>query len=240
MNLGVCLRACLACLMLPAVCLAMDPLPRADLTSVKASITAPLQGLMDDYLNLLPSQTSFSSFADDGVSLRSWSSNKESLSRACYDDQSACAPALQAQFDKLMEEWSHRDPQRLLSVRDAAEVSALTDLCLVGFQDMGYRCLPRQKREAPVIASIIWRSLGYEHLFLEYGKTGNLERDFYRSWLEKANLSPEETRRQLKELEPDQGASERDAYSFELQDYLSGAFDQWAATMQQENKRSNN
>lgn len=219
---------------------AMEPLPLADITSRDPSISTPLIGLLDDYANLLPSQRSLSTIGDDGAT-HAWSMRRDGLARACQTNQSACALMLQAQYDVLLLEWQKRDSKRMLTQRDAVVVSALTDLCqLAGFMDMGYRCLPRDKRNLATVASVIWRNLGYDHLFLAYQDMDLSERNQMRSWLEhEAKLSPAETGSGLQDLERDKGAGERDAYAFELRDSLSGAFSQWLMILLQNITQSN-
>jgi CHAT domain-containing protein len=218
----------------------MEPLPRADLTASDPAISTPFNDLLDDYVNLLPVQHGLSLIGDD-YSTHSWSTNRDIFSQACQANQSACVPVLKAQFDSLSREWQKRDAQHKLTLRDVVVMSTMTDLCqLAGFMDMGYRCLPRDKRNMAAAASIGWNSLGYDHLFLAYQDIDLSERNQMRSWLEhEAKLPPAETERELKGLERDKGASERDAYSFELLDSLSGAFSQWLVILLQSITQSN-
>lgn len=240
MSLAIRFMLFIGCWALSGVSHAMEPLPLADMTSREPSISTPLIGLLDDYANLLPGQRSLSTIGDDGA-IHAWSMRRDSLAQACQTNPSACALMLQAQYDVLLLEWQKRDPKRTLTLRDAVVVSALSDLCqLAGFMDMGYRCLPRGKRNMATMASVIWRNLGYDHLFLAYQDMDLSERNQMRSWLEhEAKLPPAETERELKDLERDKGAGERDAHAFELRDSLSGAFSQWLMILLQNIAQSN-
>lgn len=226
MKLCIHLLACIACLALPAATLAMEPLPSADLTSVDPVIGAPLKGLLDDYINVLPAQNWLSKLEDDG-SFRSWSTHRDSLSKACQANPSACSPVLRAQFDTLSRELDKVDTRNGLKLRDAVLMSAMMDMCQVaGFLDMGNRCYKKQDLAAG--ASIGWYILGYDHLFLAYQDIDQDERGQMRSWLEReAKLSPEETALSLKRLERDKWSFERDAHAYELRDSESGAFSTW-------------
>lgn len=92
-----------ACLLLPVVSLAMEPLSRVDMASSNVSIGAPLQGLLDDYVNLLSEQNSLTSYGNDGA-FHSWSPHRDTLSHACRLRSSTCSSVLQAQFDVLANE----------------------------------------------------------------------------------------------------------------------------------------
>ncbi len=221
----------IACFCLPCVSYAMEPLPRADLTTSDSAISTPLKGLLDDYVNRLPVQRSLSQTGDDWVT-HAWSSNLDALTQVCRKDPSACAPALQAQFDALAREWRKVTSKTGLTVRDAVVVSALSDLCHLPFNvEMGFRCLDPN---IATYASAAWFRFGYEHLFLAYSDIDVSQRNQTRYWVEhETNLAPQEKADALRRLERDVGASERDAYAFELRDSLSGAFSQWLLRLPQ-------
>lgn len=236
MSLHTRIQAFIVCWLLSFSCWAMEPLPRPELSSINTAIRKPFEGLLNDYLELLPQQTSLSYFGEDFVS-HSWSKNREELSGMCRTMPAACSPLLNAQFDLLTQEWQKRDAKQKLTLRDVVVMSAVSDLCdlagsLVGVVDMGYRC--QSKWNIAAWAAFGWFSLGYDHLFLAYLEIDLAERGLRQYWLEHdSKFPPAKLADALKSLDRGKGVEERDAYALELRDSPSGAFTSWLMSLLQ-------
>lgn len=219
-------------LLLPGASYALEPLPMADLAAVDDTISRPLRGLLDDYLQLLPVQTSLSFSQEDG-SIRSWSEHRDELSRVCRTSPDACAPLLRAQFDALDRDWQQVIGRGTFTLRDGVLISALSDLCdVAGFLEMGDRC--HAKYNLAALASMGWLRLTNDHLFLAFQDKDLAERGQMSSWLEhEATITPKEREEGLKRLERDSRAEERDAYALELRNSPSGAYSLWFKLLMQ-------
>ena len=241
MSLHIRFAAFIAFLLVPLANMAAESLPRPDPTPVNSALSKPLAGLLDDYLDLLPSQNSLSFTGDDGA-FHSWSTNRDNLSSACRTVPVACTVLLRAQFDLLTGEWQKRKPQQKLTLRDVVVMSAVSDLCtlagqLAGVVDMGNRC--QAKWDIAAWASFGWHSLGYDHLFLAYQDIDLSERSQMRYWLEhESRLPAAEIAVAVKRLDRGKGVEARDAYALELRDSASGAFSSWLMSLLQQISQS--
>lgn len=233
----MCLQAFVACLILPVVSLAMEPLPLTELASTNVAIGTPLKGLLDDYVKLLPGQSSLTMVEpEQGFLSHSWSKNYDTLSKACQAQPAACTTVLMAQFDTLLGELNKADPKSALDLRRVLLMSAVCDLCQIA-KDRSYRC---NSPNLLTHVSIGWRTLGYEQRFLAYQDMDLAYRNQWSSWVAtQGNLSPKEKEAALKRVERDKGAFERDAYTFELRDKLSAGYSSWLMTLLQQSLQPN-
>lgn len=206
---------------------ALAPLPVTNAAD-KHALGEPLRAWMLDFSARLPQQRWLSVTEVDG-STHSWSPARDVFSKACQAQPSNCLPLLQAQFDRLSDDWRKVNPEHGLGLRETLLISALTDVCqMAGFGDMGYRCLPRNKQNMPKLAALGWQLLGYDALFIAYDSIASSEQNSWRGWVEhESHFSPAETQTELKALQPTPTTMRLGAELYESSDSLGPALSAW-------------
>lgn len=225
-------------LFLHGFALAMQPLPLAQGAAANAAIGEPLKGLLEDYVKLLPVQTSLQiTEPDQGYLTHSWSKNYDALQKNCRAQSGVCAGILAAQFDILLAELNKElgaASGQSDGLRVALLFSAEADLCLIttGMSAMGGRCTSPNLLTR---ASYAWQQLGYDHLFIEYFDRDEGNRRQFLDWLAtQSNLSAEEKAYSQKQWDTGIGGMIRGALAFEMRDKLSAAYSSWLMVLLQQ------